>query len=92
MQRHSIKLGAFMTSILAANLFLKTRWRRFALVAFAIPLAILRNGFRILVIGLLCVNIRPADDSQPDSPARWSPLFRAFTDPIFSSVVVAAQG
>jgi len=49
----------FMTSILAANLFLKTPWRRFALVAFAIPLAILRNGFRILVIGLLCVNAGP---------------------------------
>ena len=48
-----------MTSILAANLFLKTRWRRFALVAFVIPLAILRNGFRILVIGLLCVNVGP---------------------------------
>jgi len=49
----------FMTSILAANLFLKTRWRRIALVAFTIPLAILRNGFRILVIGLLCVNAGP---------------------------------
>ena len=49
----------FMTSILAANLFLKTRGRRFALVAFVIPLAILRNGFRILVIGLLCVNVGP---------------------------------
>jgi exosortase C (VPDSG-CTERM-specific) len=48
-----------MTSILAANLFLKTPWRRFALVAFVIPLAILRNGFRILVIGLLCVNLGP---------------------------------
>ena len=49
----------FMTSIVASNLFLKTRWRRFALVAFVIPLGILRNGFRILVIGLLCVNIGP---------------------------------
>jgi exosortase C (VPDSG-CTERM-specific) len=49
----------FMTSILAANLFLKTSWRRFALVAFVIPLGILRNGFRILVIGLLCVNVGP---------------------------------
>jgi exosortase C (VPDSG-CTERM-specific) len=48
-----------MTSILAANLFLKTSWRRFALVAFVIPLGILRNGFRILVIGLLCVNVGP---------------------------------
>jgi exosortase C (VPDSG-CTERM-specific) len=49
----------FMTSILAANLFLKTPWRRFALVVFVIPLGILRNGFRILVIGLLCVRIGP---------------------------------
>jgi exosortase C (VPDSG-CTERM-specific) len=48
-----------MTSILAANLFLKTPWRRLALVAFIIPLGILRNGFRILVIGLLCVNVGP---------------------------------
>jgi exosortase C (VPDSG-CTERM-specific) len=49
----------FITSLLAANLFLKTPWRRLALVAFVIPLAILRNGFRILVIGLLCVNVGP---------------------------------
>jgi exosortase C (VPDSG-CTERM-specific) len=49
----------FMTSILAANLFLKTPWRRFALVVFVIPLAILRNGFRILVIGLLCMHMGP---------------------------------
>ncbi len=49
----------FITSILVANLFLKTPWRRLTLVAFVIPLAILRNGFRILVIGLLCVNVGP---------------------------------
>jgi len=49
----------FMTSILAANLFLKTPWRRLALIVVVIPLAILRNGFRILVIGLLCVNVGP---------------------------------
>jgi exosortase C (VPDSG-CTERM-specific) len=49
----------FMTSILAANLFLKSSWRRFLFVAFVIPLGILRNGFRILVIGLLCVNVGP---------------------------------
>ena len=48
-----------MTSILAANLFLKTSWRRIVLVALVIPLGILRNGFRILVIGLLCVKIGP---------------------------------
>lgn len=52
-------LVLFITSILAANLFLKTTWRRLVLVAIVIPLGILRNAFRILVIGLLCVHIGP---------------------------------
>jgi exosortase C (VPDSG-CTERM-specific) len=49
----------FITSVLASHLFLKSTWRRFALLTFVIPLAIVRNGFRILVIGLLCVYIGP---------------------------------
>ena len=49
-------LVLFITSLLVAHLFLKTAWRRVVLVAFVIPLGILRNGFRILVIGLLCVH------------------------------------
>jgi exosortase len=49
----------FITGLLASHVFLRTGWRRVVLVAFVIPLGILRNGFRILVIGLLCVNIGP---------------------------------
>jgi exosortase C (VPDSG-CTERM-specific) len=49
----------FIASLLASHLFLKTRWRRIALVAFVIPLGILRNGFRIFVVGLLCVHVGP---------------------------------
>jgi exosortase C (VPDSG-CTERM-specific) len=49
----------FITSILASYLFLKSPWRRVVLVAFVIPLGILRNGFRILVIGMLCVHVGP---------------------------------
>jgi exosortase/archaeosortase family protein len=49
----------FITSVLASHLFLKSTWRRVALLTFVIPLAIVRNGFRILVIGLLCVHIGP---------------------------------
>jgi exosortase C (VPDSG-CTERM-specific) len=48
-----------ITSLLAANMFLGTTWRRAALVAAVIPLGLLRNGFRILVISLLCVHIGP---------------------------------
>jgi exosortase C (VPDSG-CTERM-specific) len=49
----------FITSLLASHLFLTRTWRRIVLVAFVIPLGIVRNGFRILVIGLLCVHIGP---------------------------------
>ena len=48
-----------IASLLASHVFLRTRWRKIVLVAFVIPLGILRNGFRILVIGLLCVHFGP---------------------------------
>jgi len=63
-----------MTSILAANLFLKSSWRRLVLIALVIPLGILRNGFRILVIGLLCVNAGPQMIHSPIH-TRGGPVF-----------------
>jgi exosortase C (VPDSG-CTERM-specific) len=48
-----------ITSVLASHVLLTSPWRRVVLVAFVIPLAIIRNSFRILVIGLLCVHIGP---------------------------------
>jgi exosortase C (VPDSG-CTERM-specific) len=49
----------FITSLVAAEMFLKSPWRRFILVALVIPLGVLRNGFRILVISWLCVEVGP---------------------------------
>ena len=49
----------FITSLVASHMLLTSTWRRVVLVAFVIPLGIVRNGFRILVIGLLCVHIGP---------------------------------
>jgi len=49
----------FITGLLAGNLFLKSTWRRAVLVCFVIPLGILRNGFRVFVIGTLCVHFGP---------------------------------
>ncbi len=49
----------FISSLVASHLFLASPWRRLVLVAFVIPLAIVRNSVRILVIGLLCVHIGP---------------------------------
>jgi exosortase C (VPDSG-CTERM-specific) len=48
-----------ITSLLAANMFLRTTWRQALLVAAVVPLGLLRNGLRILVISLLCVHIGP---------------------------------
>jgi exosortase len=49
----------FMTSLVASQLFLTSPWRRIILVAFVLPLAIVRNSFRILVVGLLGVHVGP---------------------------------
>jgi exosortase C (VPDSG-CTERM-specific) len=48
-----------MTSLLASYLFLPKPWTRSLLVLATIPLAILRNGFRIFVLGMLCVHVNP---------------------------------
>jgi exosortase C (VPDSG-CTERM-specific) len=49
----------FITSIIASWLFLNSPWRRAILIAFVVPLAIIRNGLRIWVIGFLCVEFGP---------------------------------
>lgn len=68
----------FITSLLASHLFLRTRWRQIVLVAFVIPLGILRNGFRILVIGLLCVHVGPQMINS-SIHRRGGPLFFALS-------------
>jgi exosortase C (VPDSG-CTERM-specific) len=49
----------FITSLMASYIFLQSPWRRALLVGAIIPLGIIRNGFRILVIAWLCVHIDP---------------------------------
>jgi exosortase C (VPDSG-CTERM-specific) len=68
----------FITSLMAGYLFLRTPWKRAALAAAVLPLAILRNGFRIFVIGQLCVHYGP---QMIDSPIhhRGGPLFFALS-------------
>jgi exosortase C (VPDSG-CTERM-specific) len=71
-------LVLFITSLIAANLILRSPWRRLLLVAFVIPLGILRNGFRILVIGLLCIHIGPEMINSPIH-RKGGPLFFALS-------------
>ena len=46
-----------ITGALAGHLFLRSGWKRALLIVVVVPLAILRNGFRIFVIAELCVRI-----------------------------------
>jgi exosortase C (VPDSG-CTERM-specific) len=52
-------LVLFITSLLAGHLFLRAPWNRALLTLGVIPLAILRNGLRIFIIGQLCVRVSP---------------------------------
>ncbi len=67
-------LVLFITSLLAGYLFLKTRWRRALLALLVIPLGIVRNGFRILVLSLLCVHVDPDYINSPIHH-RGGPIF-----------------
>lgn len=67
-----------ITSLVAAYLFLRTPWRRALLVALVIPLGILRNGFRVLVLGWLCVHQGP-HMIDSDIHHRGGPIFFAIS-------------
>jgi exosortase C (VPDSG-CTERM-specific) len=58
-------LVLFITSLLAGQMMLRQPWRRAVLCLAVIPLALIRNGFRVFVIGELCVHVGP---KMIDSP------------------------
>ena len=71
-------LVLFITSALAGHLFLRSPWKRAALILVVLPLALLRNGFRVYVIGELCTHLGP---QMIDSPIhhKGGPLFFALS-------------
>jgi exosortase C (VPDSG-CTERM-specific) len=71
-------LVLFITSWLAGYLFLKSPWRRAALVLAVIPLALARNGLRIFTIGELCVHVSP-DMIRSPIHHHGGPLFFALS-------------
>lgn len=52
-------LALLITSVVAGHLFLPSRWKCVVLTVAVLPLALLRNGFRIFTIGELCVHVSP---------------------------------
>lgn len=68
----------FITSLVAGYFFLRSPWKRTILCLAVIPLALLRNGFRVFVLGELCTHIGP---QMIDSPIHHhgGPLFFALS-------------
>jgi exosortase C (VPDSG-CTERM-specific) len=68
----------FVVSLVAGFLFLSSAWKRALLTVLVLPLALLRNGFRVWVLGELCVHIDP---SMIDSPIHHhgGPIFFAIS-------------
>lgn len=56
--RSSVAL--FITCLLAAHLFLRTRWKMLVFVLLVLPLAIIKNGIRITTLTLLSVYVDPS--------------------------------
>jgi exosortase len=52
-------LGLLLTSLLAGHMFLTTGWKKAVLVLFVLPLAILKNGIRIVSLTLMAVHVDP---------------------------------
>jgi exosortase C (VPDSG-CTERM-specific) len=71
-------LVLLITSLVAGYLYLRSPWKRAMLTMFVIPLAILRNGFRIFTIGMLCIHVDP-DMINSWVHKRGGPLFFALS-------------
>jgi exosortase C (VPDSG-CTERM-specific) len=67
-----------IVSLVAGHLFLRQPGKRALLFLAVIPLAVLRNGFRVFVLGELCTHIGP---EMIDSPIhhRGGPIFFALS-------------
>ncbi len=56
--RSSVAL--FITCLLAAHLFLRTPWKQLLFVLLAFPLALMKNGIRIVTLTLLSIYVDPS--------------------------------
>jgi exosortase C (VPDSG-CTERM-specific) len=77
-----------ITGLVAGYLFLRKPGNRALLALLMIPLALLRNGFRVFTIGELCVHIGPQMINSPIHH-RGGPIFFALSlIPLFLLLVV----
>ena len=53
-------MALFITCLIAAYLFLRKPWKRLLFVVLSIPLALIKNGIRIVTLTLLSVYVDPS--------------------------------
>jgi len=53
-------LALLITTALAGHLFLKSTWKKLLLCAVVIPLAVLKNGLRIMTLSTLAIYVNPS--------------------------------
>lgn len=53
-------LALLITAVLASHLFLKTAWRRLLLCVVVVPVAIAKNGLRIMGLSTLSIYVNPS--------------------------------
>jgi exosortase len=73
-------LSLFLVSILAGHIFLKSGWRKLALTAAVVPIAIAKNGLRIVTLSLLGAYV--------DRGVLQGPLHKAGGIPFFGVALV----
>lgn len=71
-------LALLIVSVVAGRFVLRSPWRRLTLALAVIPLALLRNGLRVFVIGELCVHYGP-DMIHSFIHRRGGPIFFALS-------------
>ena len=73
-------ISLFLVSILAGHIFLKSGWRKLALAAAVVPIAIAKNGLRIVMLSLIGAYV--------DRGVLQGPLHKAGGIPFFGVALV----
>lgn len=76
-------LVLFITSLLAGYMFLRSPWRRLVLASLFLPIALLRNGLRILTIALGTIYVDPTIIDGPVHRKGGPPFFVISLIPLF---------
>lgn len=79
-------LVLFIVSTIASFLFLKSGWKRSVFVFLVIPIGILRNAIRILILALQCYHIGPEEIHGWFHRQGGQPLFAVTLIPLFATL------